>query len=86
MRAVGTHYGADSDTSDLLKSTPSEGRHSWHYDTLSSPQLPPGRTNQRRTTGWAELLEDGHHRCYCQSRRTFSGTRAGWSSGRTTPE
>ena len=39
-RAVGTHYG-DSDTLGLLQPTPSEGRQRWHYNTISSPHLPP---------------------------------------------
>ncbi len=43
--------GADSDTSGLLLATPTEGRRSWRYDTQSSLLLPPGRTDQRRTTG-----------------------------------
>ncbi len=30
----------DSETPGRLQPTPSEGRQSWHYDTLSSPQLP----------------------------------------------
>jgi hypothetical protein len=32
---------ADSDTPDRLQPTPSEGRQSWHFDTPSSPHLPP---------------------------------------------
>ena len=32
---------ADSNTLGRLQPTPSEGRQRWHYDTLSSPQLPP---------------------------------------------
>ena len=37
-RAVGTHHGP---TRIRLQATPSEGRYRWHYDTLSSPRLPP---------------------------------------------
>ena len=32
---------ADSDTLGRLQPTPSEGLQRWHYDTLSSPHLPP---------------------------------------------
>ena len=43
-RAVGTHHGPTRihmAESGRLQPTPSEGRQSWHYDTLSSPHLPP---------------------------------------------
>ena len=36
-----TTVSADSDTHGRLQPTPSEGRQRWHYDTLSSPHLPP---------------------------------------------
>ncbi len=32
---------ADLDTSGRIQPAPSEGRHSWYYDTLSSPHLQP---------------------------------------------
>jgi hypothetical protein len=68
MRAVGTHDGPTR-ILNQLQATPSEGRRSWHHDTtLSAPQLPPGSNPavpiNRRTTGRAELLEDGHRRSY----------------------
>jgi hypothetical protein len=66
-RAVGTHYGPTR-TNGRLQATPSEGRRSRHYDTLSSLQLPPGRTDHRKTTSRAEMLEDGLRQRYRRSR------------------
>ncbi len=46
----------------------------WHRNTVSSlprRQLPPGRTDKRKTTGRTKLLEDGHHRRYRRGRRTL---------------
>ena len=47
-RAVGTHHGP---TRIRLQATPSEGRYSWHYDTLSSPHLPPPALALRDVSG-----------------------------------
>ena len=62
----------DSDTSGCYR--PRHLRDSWHYDTLSSPQLQPDRANQRRTTGRTELLEDGHRHRYRQGSSTLLET------------
>jgi hypothetical protein len=88
-RAVGTHYGptrmhrADHRS---LQATPSEGRRSWHYDTILSPQLPPGCTDHRKTTGRAALLEDGHRRRHRRSAGPFRDNGPEWPSGRIEPE
>ena len=48
-----------------------------HHDTLSFPQLPPGHTDHRRTTGQTELFEDGHRRRYGRSSRNNLGGTTG---------
>ena len=54
-----------------LQPTPSEGRQRWHYDTLSSPHLPPPALVLSDDCGPPELLEDGHRRRFRRGSRTF---------------
>ena len=65
---------ADSDALGLLQPTPSEGRQSWHYYTLSSPHLPPSPLTISDDYGPHELLENGHRRSFRLGRRSFPGT------------
>jgi hypothetical protein len=63
-----------SDTLGRLQPTPSEGPQRWHYDTLSSPHLPPSPFIISDDYGPPELLEHGHSRRFRRGRRTFPGT------------
>ena len=80
MRLMSCRDAPRSD-SGWLQATLSEGRRSWHYDTLSSPQLPPGSTAHQGTTGREELFGDGRRHCYRRSRRTLSELRDGAAGG-----
>jgi hypothetical protein len=53
---------------------------------ISASTAGPIHSLPAMTTGRTELLEHGHRRRIQWGRRTFQGPRAGWSSGRTTPE
>ena len=51
--------------------TPSEGRQSWHYHTLSSPHLPPPALVLWDDCGPPGAVGDGHRRRFSRGRRTF---------------
>ena len=64
MRVVGTHY-RPTRMHQAYNATPSEGRHSWHYETQSSPQLPQDRiaiSDDYGRGGAAEVVENGSRR------------------------
>jgi hypothetical protein len=71
----------DSDTPGRLQPALSDGQQSWHFDTLSSPHLPPDPFTISDDYGPDGAV--GASCRYRQSRRTFQGLRAGWSSWRT---
>ena len=59
---------------ERLQATPSEGRYSWHYDSLSSPHLPPPALALRDDCGPPGAVGDGHRRRFRRGHRTFRGT------------
>jgi hypothetical protein len=73
---------ADLDTEGRIQPTPSEGRHSWHYDTLSSPHLPSDPLTINNDYGPAGAAGAWAPPPHLPEPQDLQGQRAGRSNGR----